>query len=150
MSSSGFSPTLAIERPDCRRVRVLILCAVLLALAALAYGGLPEWGRALVALLAMGYGWREFRHASPRSPLYVTRIVITADGRILVGRARDPAALAPAALVHHWIWPGLAAGLALAPGDGQRADVILFRDSLPPETWRRLTVCLRHPGRQAS
>ncbi|MBL8201948.1 MAG: hypothetical protein JNK40_13360 [Chromatiales bacterium] len=144
MSSSGFSPSLAIDRPGCHRVQALILCTSLLALGALGYGGLPGPLQVLAAVLVVGSGLREFRRASPRSPYYVARILVTADGRFLLGLGRDPATLQPAVVVNYWNLPGVAMGLAFAGGEAQRTEVILFRDRVPPDAWRRLTVRLRH------
>lgn len=143
MSSSGFSPSLVIDRPGCRRVQATILCSMLLALAALGYGGLPASLQALAALLVLAGGLVELRRASPRASRYVTRIVVTADGRFLLGLASDPATLLPGAVENCWALPGIAVGLAFSCGAG-RVDAILFRDRIPPDAWRRLAVRLRH------
>jgi hypothetical protein len=144
MSSSGFSPSLVIDHPRCRRVQALILCATLLAAAALGHGGLTGWLHALALLLVGGGGLRELRRASPRAPRYVARILVTADGRFLLGLARDPDTLLPVIVVHHWTLPGIAVGLAFAGAQMERAEVILFRDRVPRDAWRHLAVRLRH------
>jgi hypothetical protein len=114
------------------------------ALAALGYGGLPPWPRALAVLFVLGYGIRELQRASPRAPSYVSRMVVTADGCFLLGLARDPGNPVPAAMAHSWRLPGIAVGLAFAGDRTGRAEVILFRDRVPPDAWRRLAVRLRH------
>lgn len=144
MSSSGFSPSLVIDHAGCRRVQALILCAMLLALAALAYGGLPGGLQALATLLVAVGGFIELRRASPRASRRVSRILVTPDGAFLLGRAGDPAALVPAALGHCWELRGIAVGATFYCGRAERVDVILFRDQVPPDTWRRLAVRLRH------
>lgn len=150
MSSSGFSPSLVIDRPGCRRVQALILCSMLLALAALGYGGLAGWLQAVAVLLVAGGGTFELRRASPRAPRWVTRIVVTADGRFLLGLARDPATLVPAVVENCWVLRGIAVGLAFSCVGAERVDAILFRDRVPPHTWRRLAVRVRHAGRPAA
>jgi hypothetical protein len=120
---------------------------MLLSLAALGYGGLPGWLLALAVLLVAGGGALELRRASPRAPRCVTRIVVTADGRFLLGLARDPAALVPAAVEHCWGLCGVAVGLVFSCAGTGRVDAILFRDRIPPDTWRRLAVRLRHTVR---
>ena len=69
---------------------------------------------------------------------------MAADGRFCLGTAREPQALAAASVVHWWVLPGIAMGLAFLGDGGQRAGVLLFRDLLPSHTWRRLQVALRH------
>lgn len=144
MSSSGFSPSLVIDRPGCRRVQALILCSMLLAAAALADGGLAGWPQAVALLLVGGGGLCGLRRASPRAPRYVARILVTVDGHFLLGLAGNPGALVPASVVRHWSLPGIAVGLAFAGDQALRAEAILFRDRVPPDTWRRLAVRLRH------
>lgn len=144
MSSSGFSPSLVIDRPGCRRVQGLILCSMLLALAALGYGGLPAGLQALAAVFIAAGGAFELRRASPHAPRCIRRIVVTTDGRFLLGLARDPATLVPAAVENCWALRGIAVGLAFSCGGAERVDAILFRDRVPPDAWRRLAVRLRH------
>ena len=144
MSSSGFSPSLVIDRHRCRRVQALIACSIVLALAAVGYGGLPPGPQALLAVLVVASGFRELYRASPRAPGYVSRIVVTGDGHFLLGFARDPGSLVPVAVVNSWRLPGVAVGLAFAGDRTDRAEVILFRDRVPPDAWRRLGVSLRH------
>lgn len=145
MSSSGFSRNLVVDRPGCRRVQVLIACLMLLSLAALGYGGLPGWPGVLVALLATAGGWRELRRASPHAARFVERIVVTGDGRFLLVLAGDPATLVPSVVVHSWTVPGVAVGLAFdTEGNRRVPPIILFRDRVPADTWRRMAVRLRH------
>ncbi len=152
MSSSAFSPSLVIDRPGCRRAQALVLCSVLLALAGIGSGGVTGWPQAIAMLLVAAGGVFELRRASPRSPRFVTRIVVTADGGFLLGRARDPdpASLAPAVLRNCWLLRGVAVGLAFSDGAGERVDLILFRDRVPPDSWRRLAVRLRHDLRRGT
>ena len=149
MSSSGFLLSLDIDRRACRRVPVLIFCGVLLALTAVSLSGLAWQPRALVAALILACGLWELLRAWPGAPRYVTRIQVAPDGRFLLGIAREPptlepATLLPATLVHWWVLPGLAIGLAFVGKEGQRVQAILFRDGLAPDVWRRLLVRLRH------
>lgn len=144
MSSSGFSPSLVIDHHRCHRVQALIACSIVLALAAVGSGGLPAWPRALGLLLVVACGFRELYRASPRAPGYVSRIVVTGEGRFLLAFARDPGSLVPVAVVNSWRVPGVAVGLAFAGDRTDRAEVILFRDRVPPDAWRRLAVSLRH------
>jgi hypothetical protein len=95
-------------------------------------------------LFVLGYGIRELRRASPRALSYVSRMAVTADGCFLLGFARDPGNLVPVAMVHSWRLPGIAVGLAFASDRMGRAEVILFRDLVPSDAWRRLAVRLRH------
>lgn len=143
-SSSGFSPTLVIDHPRCRRVPALITCSILLAVAALGYGGLPPLQSAFAGLLVLAYGLRELRNASPHAPRYVSRLVVTPDGRFFLGFAREPGRLVPVAVVNSWRLPGIAVGLAFASEPAVRAELILFRDRVPPVAWRHLAVRLRH------
>lgn len=117
---------------------------MLLALAALGYAGLPGHLQAVAASLVIGGGLLELRAASPRSPGYVARLRVTADGGFLLGLARDPDCLVPMAVVSCWTLPGIAVGLAFAGADGTRANAILFHDRVPADAWRRLAVRLRH------
>jgi len=118
-----------------------------LALVALGHGGLPPWPRALAALFVVGYGLRELQRASPRAPGYVSRIVVRGDGCFLLGFTRDPGSPVPVVMAHHWRLPGIAVGLAFSGDPAGRAEVILFRDRVAPDAWRRLAVRLRHaPG----
>lgn len=144
MSSSAFSPSLVIDRPWCRRAQALILCSVLLALAGIGSGGVTGWPQAIAVLLVAAGGAFELRRASPHAPRFVTRIVVMADGRFLLGLARDPASLAPAVVQNRWVLRGMVVGLAFSCGEGERVDLILFRDRVPPDSWRRLAVRLRH------
>jgi hypothetical protein len=144
MSSSGFSPSLVIDRPGCRRVQGLILCSMVFAIAGIGFGGLPAALQALAVGLIGAGGAFELHRASPHASRCITRIVVTADGRFLVGLARDPAALLPAAVENCWAWRGIAVGLAFTCGGAGRVDTILFRDRVPADAWRRLAVHLRH------
>jgi len=148
MSSSGFSPSLAIDRAGCRRVQALVLVAILLALAALAHGGLPPWLQAAAIFLVVGGGLRELRRVSPRAPRYVARIIVAADGQFLLGLTGEPGTLLPATVMNTWTLPGLAIGMAFTGSDDSRVAVILFRDRTPADAWRRLAVRLRHGGWQ--
>lgn len=145
MSSSGFSPSLVIERPACRRVQAFILCLIVLAVAAVSYGGLPGWAGITGVLLATAYGIHELRRASPRAPRYVASIRLTDDGRFMLGLACDPDSLVPASVVSSWTLLGMAAGIGFAGDGGDPAEVIVFRHRMAPDTWRRLAVRLRHP-----
>jgi len=144
VSSSGFSPSLVIDRPGCRRTQALVLGAVLLAVTAINHGGLPPGGHAVALALVAGYGLWSLRRASPGAPAYVTRLVVTADGAFLLGLAGDPANLVPASVAGWWRLPGVAMGVAFASGRTRIAEAILFRDRVPPGTWRRLAVRLRY------
>lgn len=144
LSSSGFLLSLDIDRPACRRVPALIVCGALLALAAVSLSGLAWQPRALAAALILACGLWELQRAWPGSPRYVNRIQVAPDGRFLLGIAREPQALVPATVVHWWVLPGFAIGLAFVGKDGQRGQAILFRDRLPADVWRRLHVRLRH------
>ncbi len=144
LSSSGFSRSLVIDRPRCRRVQGLIACSITLALVALGQGGLPPWPSAFAAVLVAGYGLRELRRASPRAAGYVSRIVVTGDGHFLLAFGRDPRSLIPVTIVNFWQLPGVAVGLAFAGDPAQRAELILFRDRVSPDAWRHLAVRLRH------
>ena len=144
MSSSGFLLSLDIDRRACRRVPALVFCGALLALTAVSLSGLAWQPRALAAALILACGLWELLRAWPGAPPYVTRIQVAPDGRFLLGIAREPPALLPAALVHWWVLPGLAVGLAFVGKEGQRRHAILFRDRLAPDVWRRLLVRLRH------
>jgi hypothetical protein len=148
MSSSGFLLSLAIDRRACRRVPALIICGLLLALTAVRASGLPGQSQALVAALILACGLWELLRAWPGAPRYVTRIQVAPDGRFLLGTGREPPALEPATLVHWWILPGFAVGLAFVGKEGQRGQAILFRDRLAPALWRRLLVRLRHGSGQ--
>ena len=117
---------------------------MLLALAALGYAGLPGHLQAVAVSLVLGGGLLELRAASPRSPRYVARLRVTAEGRFLLGLARDPDCLVPMAVVSCWTLPGIAVGLAFTGADATRANAILFRDRVPADAWRRLAVRLRH------
>ncbi len=116
----------------------------MLALVALGYGGLPPLPRAFATMLVGFYGYLELRRAGPRAPRYVSRIVVTGDGCFQLGFAREPGNLVPVTVVSFWRLPAIAVGLAFAGGPTQHAQVILFRDRLPPDTWRHLAVRLRH------
>jgi len=149
MSSSGFLLSLDIDRRACRRVPALVFCGALLALTAVSLSGLAWQPRALAAALILACGLWELLRAWPGAPRYVTRIKVAPDGQFLVGIAREPptlmpAILVPATLVHWWVLPGLAVGLAFVGKEGQRRQAILFRDRLAPDVWRRLLVRLRH------
>ena len=149
MSSSGFLLSLDIDRRACRRVPALVFCGALLALTAVSLSGLAWQPRALAAALILACGLRELLRTWPGAPRSVTRIQVAPDGRFLLGIAREPPTLmpaiwVPAALVHWWVLPGLAVGLAFVGKEGQRRQAILFRDRLAPDVWRRLLVRLRH------
>jgi hypothetical protein len=144
MSSSGFSPSLVIDHHRCRRVQALIGCSTVLALAALGYGGLPPWPHGLGVLLVVAGGLRELKRASPHAPGHVSQIVVTGDGGFLLGLAGAPGSLVPAAVSSSWRLPGVAVGLAFVVDQTDRAGVILFRDRLSPDAWRRLAVSVRH------
>jgi hypothetical protein len=149
MSSSSFLLSLDIDRRACRRVPALIFCGVLLALTAVSLSGLAWQPRALVAALILACGLWELLRSWPGAPRYVTRIQVAPDGRFLLGTGREsptllPATPLPATLVHWWVLPGLAIGLAFVGKEGQRGQAILFRDRLAPDVWRRLLVRLRH------
>jgi hypothetical protein len=144
MSSSGFSSSLVIDRPGCRRTQGLILCSMLLALAALGYGGLPAALQAVAMAFVAAGGAFELRRVSPHAPRCVTRIVVTTDGHFLLGLAGDPATLVPAAVENCWALRGIAVGLAFSCGGAGRVDALLFRDRVSPDAWRRLAVRLRH------
>ena len=147
MSSSGFLLSLDIDRCACRRVSALVLCGTVLALVAVSLSGLAWQPRTLVATVTLACGLWEFRRAWPGSAGHVSRIQVSAEGQFLLGRAGgEQQALAPATLVHWWLLPGLAVGLAFVGTAGQRGQAILFRDQVPPDVWRRFQVRLRHGG----
>jgi len=143
-SSSGFSRTLVIDHTRCRRVPALIACSILLALAALGFGGLPPLESAFTGLLILAYGLRELRNASPRAPRYVSRLEVAPDGRYFLVFAGEPGKLVPVVVVSTWTLPGIAVGLAFAGKPAGRAELIVFRDRVPPDAWRHLAVRLRH------
>ncbi len=144
MSSSGFLLSLDIDRRACRRVSALVFCCAVLSLVAVSLSGLAWQPRTLLATVTLACGLWEFRRAWPGSAGHLGRIQVSAEGQFLLGRAGEPQALAPATLVHWWLFPGLAVGLAFIDTAGQRGQAILFRDQLPPDMWRRLQVRLRH------
>lgn len=146
MSSSGFSLSPDIERPGCHRVQGLIACGMFLALAALAGGGLPGPWAAVVAALIVGAGYCHLKRASPRHPAYVVRIRVRGDGGFQIAVAGNPDVLVPAGVKRHWMLPGVAVGLVFAGEQAGDRQALLFRDRVPPDSWRRLAVCLRLGG----
>ena len=142
MSSSAFSLTLDIDRSNGRRVAAAVLCAGLLAVAALCLSGLNGWLMAFGALLVLAYSWCAARRwTGARDP--ITRILVRPDREIRLD-LRD-AGVRPAVLAGHWVLPGLVAGLAFVTGDGRWRATIICRDRMPADSWRRLLVALRYP-----
>ncbi len=155
-SSNGYLRILDIDRSSCRRVPLLILGSVVLAIAGLGLSGL-HWRLLAPALcLVLVSGLHELRRAWPGSPRCVTSIRIWPDGRFVVGFGRQPQALGSVSLesvtlesvtlAHSWTIPGFALGLAFVCPDRRRCQALLFRDQLPPDVWRRLRLRLRYPG----
>ena len=152
MSSSAFSLTLDIDRSNGRRVAVAALCIVLMAVAALCLSGLNGWLTALGALLVMGHSWRAAKRAWTGTRDSVRRILVGPDREIHLDLCG--AGVCPVVLERYWVLPGLVAGLGFVTGDGRRCEVIVCRDRVPADNWRRLLVALRFPvaagGRVAS
>ena len=144
MSSSGFLLSLDIDRQNCRRVPVLIFFGTCLALAAVNLSDLALQSRALAVVLVLACASWEVRAAWPGCPAFVSRILVTTDGRFFLGIVRSAPSLVPATVAHWWVLPRLATGLVFVGPDGQRWLAVVFRDRLAPDDWRRLQVRLRH------
>jgi hypothetical protein len=144
MSSNGFLLSLDIDRRACRRVSAVVFSVALLALVTASLSDLACKVRTVIATATLACGLWESWRTWPGSRCYVTRIHLSGAGNFLLGRAGEPQVLAPASLIHWWVLPGFAVGLAFMGRSGQRGQAILFRDQLPPSVWRRLQVRLRH------
>ena len=146
LSSSACLPSLVIDRRGCQRLRIILACLILLSLAGVGYAGLPLHWQAAAGLLVVCAGLSELRHASPHSPHFVGRIALAPGGPCLVWLGAAADAPVPVAVTRFWFLPGIAAGLAFEAADRRRFTAILFRDRVPPDSWRRLAVLLRHPS----
>lgn len=142
-SSNGCLPSPVIEPRRSRRVQAFLCCNVLLALAAIALSHLPWLIQVLASSLVLAGGGIELYHAWPGSPGYLGRLQITRDGRLRCGLGREGNVLALATVLHWWTLGGRVLGLAVHREDGRRARIILFRNQLAPDQWRRLNLCLR-------
>jgi len=141
-SSSAFLPSPAIERGN-RRVRLLVCCCILLALAAVALSSLSGPAQVLATLLVLVNGGWELRRAWPGSPGYLCQLQVTRDGQLLCGFEPEPGVLVPATVRHSWTVCGWVTGLVVERADGRSSRAFLFRDLQPPDQWRQLNLCLR-------
>ena len=143
MSSSAFSLTLDIDRSSGRRVAVAVLCAGLLAVAALCLSGLNGWLMAFGALLVLAHSWCAAWRAWTGTRGSITRILVSPDREIRLDLWGT--GVRPAVLERHWVLPGLVAGLGFVTGDGRRCATLICRERVPAHSWRRLLVALRFP-----
>ncbi|MDP2326195.1 MAG: hypothetical protein Q8N51_19510 [Gammaproteobacteria bacterium] len=136
-------PSPVIELRGSRRVQAFLCCIVLLALLAIALSHLPWPIQVLASSLVLAGGGIELYCAWPGSRGYLGRLQITRDGRLLCSQEAEGNVLTPATIQHWWTLSGRVAGLVAHREDGRRVRVILFRDQLAPDEWRRLNLCLR-------
>jgi hypothetical protein len=144
-SSNGFLPSLAIEWRAGWRLPAALACCTLLTLAAAQFSRLDGLPGGLLRLFILGCGILACRQQWPRRQGGIHGIQVTGGGRFLVAQTGSPVPWRAARVEASWTIPGIATALAFVDGDGRRlGGVVLFRDHLQRDTWRRLQVRLRH------
>lgn len=144
MSSRAYA---APQRFECRPSRFLLIAAGgvhVLALLVLPTLPLAWWIQLPVVMAVMAQGlviWR--RYGMPTAPQAIKRLVwIDANRWELLGGdgMRHEAALQPGAYIHPWL---VILRFSLGEGDKRSCTAVLPRDSLDPDSHRRLRVRLR-------
>jgi len=92
-------------------------------------------------IIARG-GWDLYR-ARPGASDALCILRVTETGGLLCGFAPDTGVLVAATVRHSWTIGDRVTGLVVERHDDRRSRVLLFRDLVAPDQWRRLNVFLR-------
>ncbi|MEZ5564409.1 MAG: protein YgfX [Gammaproteobacteria bacterium] len=148
-SSSGFSRNLAINRIQCRRVPALIAIIGALACVSIVLSELSLAVSLVLVGVVLGIAAWECAVAWSVSLRSAEALVLHVSGTILLATRCEQQALIPVTVRQFWVLPRLMAGLTLADAGGRHFQVLLFRDQVDEDTWRRLLVRLQLGGNDA-
>ena len=144
MSSPAYIPPLRFDRRPSRHLLIVLISVHGLALLVLPPLPVAWWIKMFLAM-AITVQWLAIwrRHAALTAPPAVTRLVWTGGNRweLLGGDGGwRTARLLPDAYIHPWL---VVMRFLMEEGDMRRCAVVLPRDSLDPDSHRRLRVQLR-------